>query len=186
LKKQRLVISDNDAPYPETPDQYRCFFQISLLEDSTAQAPPATEYTSHTQIIVCGARSDDGGNIVVHGKRYNTTHPTTRICLIRRGMGVMFAVTCINQNSLISGSLLWKCEFDSKALKELLQEHKGKDVLEVKGHCTTIPCRHDQEEPPSYSATLTLEKERHATYVTGITMTMDKQSFQEYLRFAKY
>ena len=66
LKKQRLVVSEDDAKYPESPSEYRCFFQISLLEDSTGQAPPATEYTGHTQLIVCGATERDG-NVLIHG-----------------------------------------------------------------------------------------------------------------------
>ena len=185
LKKQRLVVSEDDAKYPESPSEYRCFFQISLLEDSTGQAPPATEYTGHTQLIVCGATERDG-NVLIHGKRFGTSHPNIRICLVRRGMGVMFAVVCTNQNTLIHGSILWKTEFDTKALKKLLEENKGNDTLEVQGHCTTVPCRLDQQEAQSFTATLSLTRERSSVYVTGVTITMDKQAFDEYLRYAKY
>lgn len=189
-KRQRLVVGEDDAPYPSNVEEYRCCFQISLLDDRSAEPPNATEYTSHTQVLMCGARKE-GKHIIIHGKRFQTSHPSTRVCLVEKGLGLRLIVVSTNHNTLIHGSILWQCEFDNKSLRKILETWGSKDnnktgVLTVKGNTICIPCRHDQELEELYPAKLYLKRERGNIYIQGVDVVLDESAFNEYLKCNKY
>jgi hypothetical protein len=184
----RIVVYTEDVPFPETPEQFRCLFQITQLEDRSGQPPNATNMTSHTQIIICGGTYDAlTGMALFHGKLNSTDHPRHRVSLTDHKNGLLLALVCTNRNGDVRNSVLWKTEMDSASLNTLVTIGSKDNILSVDGTSPHLPCPPHLAQAPRFLAELTLGKGSNRNkYITQVDVYLSLEAFNDFLEYAKY